>query len=160
MLNDFIRSDPFLFPGKQIIVFVATRHHVEYLQAIFSAMFATPQSVAIYVRSQANRSSRLFLIVFLLVQGKMDQAARKIALAKFSKKKADVMFVTDLAARGIDIPVLDVVINYDFPPKPKVGVRGYRCSSLWILIPFFQALRPSRWSCSSCRSQRRGLFAG
>ena len=54
MLNDFIRSDPFLSPGKQIIVFVATRHHVEYLQAIFSAMFATPQSVAIYVRSQAN----------------------------------------------------------------------------------------------------------
>jgi ATP-dependent RNA helicase DDX54/DBP10 len=63
-------------------------------------MFATPQCVAIY--------------------GKMDQAARKIALAKFAKKKADVMFVTDLAARGIDIPVLDVVINYDFPPKAKV----------------------------------------
>lgn len=50
----------------------------------------------------------------------MDQSARKIHLAKFANKKASVLFVTDLAARGLDIPILDVVINYDFPEKPKV----------------------------------------
>lgn len=89
--------------GKQTMVFCSTRHHVEFLHTIFQSLYTTPPSVAIY--------------------GKMDQAARKIALAKFTKKKADVMFVTDLAARGIDIPILDYVINFDFPPKAKLFVH-------------------------------------
>lgn len=62
------------------------------------------------------------------IYGKMDQAARKISLAKFTKGVSKVMFVTDLAARGIDIPVLDYVVNYDFAAKPKV-----RC-------PFFASI--------------------
>uniref|UniRef100_A0A6B2KYI9 RNA helicase n=1 Tax=Arcella intermedia TaxID=1963864 RepID=A0A6B2KYI9_9EUKA len=89
--------------GKQTIVFTATRHHVEYLCALLTALYPEPKGVCIY--------------------GKMDQSARKINLAKFTHKKAHVMFVTDLAARGIDIPLLDVVINYDFPTKPKLFVH-------------------------------------
>lgn len=50
----------------------------------------------------------------------LDQTARKINLAKFTHNKCSTLIVTDLAARGLDIPLLDNVINYSFPAKGKL----------------------------------------
>ena len=59
------------------------------------------------------------------------QVARQIATAKFRAGKANVLVVTDVAARGLDIPLLDNVINFDFPAKPKLYVhRAGACSGL------------------------------
>ena len=44
-------------------------------------------------------------------------------MAKFRAKKTSVLIVTDLAARGIDIPLLNNVVNYHFPAKPKLFVH-------------------------------------
>ena len=57
------------------------------------------------------------------VYGSMDMMARKMALGKFRAKKSDVLMVTDVAARGIDIPLLDNVINFDFPAKGRLFVH-------------------------------------
>lgn len=57
------------------------------------------------------------------VYGAMDQAARKISVGKFRAGRVAVMLVTDVAARGIDIPTVDNVLNYDFTPKPKLFVH-------------------------------------
>lgn len=54
------------------------------------------------------------------VYSSLDQTARKINVAKFIHGKCPVLIVTDLAARGIDIPLLDNVINYSFPAKAKL----------------------------------------
>ena len=45
------------------------------------------------------------------------QTARKIHVAKFRAQKVNLLITTDVAARGIDIPLIDNVINLDFPPK-------------------------------------------
>ena len=45
------------------------------------------------------------------IYSQLDSTARKIHAAKFANKKAKVLVVTDLAARGIDIPLLDNVVS-------------------------------------------------
>ncbi|KAK6220177.1 ATP-dependent RNA helicase DBP10 [Colletotrichum tabaci] len=83
------------------IIFAATKHHVDYL-----ALLLTKAGYAVSY-----------------VYGSLDQEARRINTENFRNGRANILVVTDVAARGIDIPVLANVINYDFPPQPKVFVH-------------------------------------
>ena len=83
----------------------------------------------------------------------MDPSARKINTAKFQFKKVSVLVVTDVAARGIDIPSLDYVINVHFPGKPKlfvhrVGMFVFFSHPLTKFTDSYFFYRPlcSRWS--------------
>ena len=83
------------------IVFTATKHHVEYLAALLREVgFAVSHAY-----------------------GSLDQTARRIQVEDFRQGKTNILVVTDVAARGVDIPVLANVINYDFPTQPKVFVH-------------------------------------
>lgn len=53
----------------------------------------------------------------------MDQRAREEKMIDFRKKRVQFLIVTDLAARGIDIPLLANVIHYDFPTKLKIFIH-------------------------------------
>eukprot|EP01018_Ginkgo_biloba_P000650 Gb_13284 [translate_table: standard] len=86
---------------QQTLIFVSTKHHIEFLYELLKQ-----EGIGLSI-----------------VYGDMDQAARKIHLAKFRARKTMLLLVTDVAARGIDIPLLDNVVNYDFPPKPKLFVH-------------------------------------
>jgi len=86
---------------SQTVVFASTRHHVEHLEML--------------LKKEGHACVSIF--------GAMDFAARKIALATFKSGKANVLVVTDVAARGIDVPLLDNVINYDFPANAKLFVH-------------------------------------
>jgi ATP-dependent RNA helicase DDX54/DBP10 len=57
------------------------------------------------------------------IYGAMDQRTREERLLQFRFKKVNFLIVTDLAARGIDIPFLDNVIHYDFPPSMKLFIH-------------------------------------
>lgn len=83
------------------IVFAATKHHVEYLANLLMAVG--------YAVSY--------------VYGSLDQTARKAQIQDFRSGMSNILVVTDVAARGVDIPILANVINYDFPPQPKIFVH-------------------------------------
>jgi ATP-dependent RNA helicase DeaD len=51
--------------------------------------------------------------------GGSSKLARQKALADFSQGKATLLLTTDLAARGLDIPDVDVVFNLDLPEDAK-----------------------------------------
>lgn len=83
------------------IIFTSTKHHVEYLANVLQhAGFAVSHAY-----------------------GSLDQTARRIQTDDFRRGRTNILVVTDVAARGIDIPVLANVINYDFPPQPKVFIH-------------------------------------
>jgi superfamily II DNA/RNA helicase len=78
---------------KQVLVFVATRYACEHVaNKLYKAgIYATP------------------------FHGEMSQGARQDVLHDFKAGRWDVVVTTDLAARGIDIAMLPVVVNYDLP---------------------------------------------
>lgn len=50
-----------------------------------------------------------------VIHGDKSSGARNRALSDFKEEKIRVLVATDIAARGLDIPTLKIVINYDIP---------------------------------------------
>ena len=57
------------------------------------------------------------------IHGDKSQSARQNALKQFKDYKIPVLVATDIAARGIDISELPLVINYDLPNVPETYVH-------------------------------------
>ncbi len=57
------------------------------------------------------------------LHGDMRQKERDTIMNTFRKGKTKVLIATDVAARGIDIDKIDLVINYDVPDKPDYYVH-------------------------------------
>lgn len=83
------------------IVFVPTRHHVEYIADLLKSCG--------------------YLVSY--IYGSLDQTARKAQLYNFRLGLTSILVVTDVAARGVDIPMLPYVINYSLPSSSKIFVH-------------------------------------
>jgi ATP-dependent RNA helicase RhlE len=57
------------------------------------------------------------------IHGNKSQAQRERAIAEFRSGQSKVLIATDIAARGIDIPGVSHVINYDLPEVPEQYVH-------------------------------------
>lgn len=80
--------------------------------------------VLIFTRTKhgANRLAEKLNKVFIksaAIHGNKSQNARTKALADFKSGKIAVLVATDIAARGLDIPLLPHVINYELPNQPE-----------------------------------------
>ncbi len=64
-------------------------------------------------------------IVTEALHGGIEQDKRFAILERFRKGESRVLITTDVACRGIDIPDMDYVINYDLPDNPENYV--HRC---------------------------------
>ncbi|XP_054440158.1 probable ATP-dependent RNA helicase DDX31 [Pteronotus mesoamericanus] len=80
---------------------------------------------------------------FLRLHGSMDQEERTAVFQEFSHSGTGVLFCTDVAARGLDLPQVTWIVQYNAPSSPaeyihrigrtaRIGCRG---SSLLVLAP-------------------------
>ena len=53
-------------------------------------------------------------------QGKQKQQKRTTTFFQFCQAKSGILLCTDVAARGLDIPEVDWIVQFDPPDDPKV----------------------------------------
>jgi superfamily II DNA/RNA helicase len=106
---------------RRVLVFVATRHAAQHVAGKLYArgLYAAP------------------------LHGEMSQSQRSEMLHEFRSGGFDLLVTTDLAARGIDVPGLDVVVNYDLPRSPndyvhRIGRTG-RAGASGLAVSFVSA---------------------
>lgn len=82
------------------------------------------QTLIIFVRTVLD-AQRLAILLRLLsfpavpLHGQLSQSSRLGALNKFKSGGRSILVATDVASRGLDIPAVDCVINYDIPTHSK-----------------------------------------
>jgi ATP-dependent RNA helicase DeaD len=54
------------------------------------------------------------------IEGDMSQHRREKSMSQFRRGKAEILVATDVAARGIDVPEVALVINYDVPNQELI----------------------------------------
>jgi ATP-dependent RNA helicase RhlE len=91
----------------QILLFTSSKEHANKIYE--------------YLKSKKIRTS--------IIHGDLNRGARARSLALLKSGKTQVLVATDIAARGIDIPQLEMVINYDLPESTddfthRVGRTG------------------------------------
>ncbi|XP_067120914.1 probable ATP-dependent RNA helicase DDX47 [Centruroides vittatus] len=78
---------------------------------VFCSTCANTQRTALMLRNLGLNAIPL--------HGQMSQAKRLGSLNKFKGKSRSILIATDVASRGLDIPHVDVVINFDIPTHSK-----------------------------------------
>jgi superfamily II DNA/RNA helicase len=112
---------------RRVLVFVATRYATEH--------------VARKLHVRGIRAAAL--------HGELSQAQRREVLQGFKEGHWDVLLTTDLASRGIDIPGLEVVVNYDLPRSAsdyvhRIGRTG-RAGAAGSALSFVSAATEAHW---------------
>eukprot|EP00928_Gymnodinium_smaydae_P055612 TRINITY_DN39113_c0_g1_i1.p1 TRINITY_DN39113_c0_g1~~TRINITY_DN39113_c0_g1_i1.p1 ORF type:complete len:491 (-),score=146.00 TRINITY_DN39113_c0_g1_i1:63-1535(-) len=100
---------PFKF--KQTYFTAILAHFQHYSAMVFVDTCLNAQKLAVLLRHMGLSS--------IALHGQMSQAQRLGALTSFKAKEKRVLVATDVASRGLDVPSVDLVVNYDIPRNSK-----------------------------------------
>lgn len=107
---------------SQEFLFVPATHKDTYLQAVLKKFAGN--SVIVFTETTVSASKLTLLLNKLNFKavalfGKLTQDKRLESLNKFKSKGKNILVATEVASRGLDIPAVDIVINYDVPVQSK-----------------------------------------
>jgi ATP-dependent RNA helicase RhlE len=157
LLRDPLRIDVPSAPVEDAVILqqayvVDTNRRTELLRKLIKTqgwqrvlVFVATQYLAERVATKLHQGD-LYATSF---HGGLSQGARKQALAEFKEKRWDVVVTTDLAARGIDIAQLPVVVNYDLPRSAvdyvhRIGRTG-RAGTSGLAVSFVTPASEAHW---------------
>ncbi|GHT12196.1 DEAD/DEAH box helicase [Bacteroidia bacterium] len=111
---------------EQQVYYVEKKEKLDLLIALLRQK--RPQSTLVFSRTKhgADKIARRLCKAGIgseAIHGNKSQNARQNTLANFKSNKTHVLIATDIAARGIDINQLELVINYDIPDVPETYVH-------------------------------------
>lgn len=111
---------------RQYYLFIPLIHKETYLTYVVNEL--SGNSIIIFTAT-CNSSLRISLILRSLgfpavsLHGQMSQPKRLGALSKFSSGNRKILVATDVASRGLDLPKVDCVINFDIPTNSKTYIH-------------------------------------
>ena len=130
---------------RQHYIFIPAKYKDCYLAYILNEFAGN--SIIVFTTT-CNTAIRLSLLLRNLgfpaipLTGKMSQTKRLSSLNKFKAGENQILIATDVASRGLDIPSVDVVLNFDVSTHTKVHlffiiiIIYYYYDNLLIIILF------------------------
>lgn len=113
---------------RQMYVQVPVTHREHYLHVFLQTEANSAKSTIIFCNRTAT-ANYLHHLLHLLdhkvtsLHSKLPQRQRVDNLSRFRAAAARILVATDVAARGLDIPEVGLVINYDLPRDPDVYIH-------------------------------------
>ncbi|KAI9796205.1 MAG: ribosomal RNA processing protein [Piccolia ochrophora] len=110
----------------QSYLFLPHKHKDIYLVYLLNEFAG--QSAIVFTRT-VNETQRIAILLRSLgfgaipLHGQLSQSSRLGALGKFRGRSRDILVATDVASRGLDIPSVDIVMNFDLPPDSKTYIH-------------------------------------
>ncbi len=111
---------------EQIAYKVTDEHRDQAVAAVLSHYQAQAAIVFCHTKAQTFALTEYLQqkdIAAVALNGDLEQRERTQVLTRFAHKSALVLVATDVAARGLDIDAVDVVINYTVTEEPDVYVH-------------------------------------
>ena len=109
--------------------YVYTAENDEKLETLLRLLQQHPANCTlVFCRTKASVSEILLKLQKMKVScaalhGDLEQAQRDQVMALFRNASIRILIATDVAARGLDIDHLELVVNYDLPPSPEIYVH-------------------------------------